>query len=296
ESNGSRSRVAADAQAYMNDVDINYTKEAFLNPINLAFLIVAMLTAFFLSGSEPVFNLILIMAAALELMYLGVVPRNERFRRAIRSQRAAEHAKPPSQKEIFQLLTKTSQRRYARLRKLEKDISTNYRKLSYATQGLLESHLQKIDGLLDSYLNLLYQKERYEYTIQTGTEGEVLQAIASLREDMADDTERVRAIKERRLRILEQRLQRFKRSNENLEIIEAQLETIEDVVKYIHEQSLPLRNPEEITFQLDTLLSEVEETEAAIEEIEEVFSPATDLLGDMDTYGTQEEEEPQSTS
>ncbi len=280
----------------MNDVDINYTKEAFLNPINLAFLIVAMLTAFFLSGSEPVFNLILIMAAALELMYLGVVPRNERFRRAIRSQRAAEHAKPPSQKEIFQLLTKTSQRRYARLRKLEKDISTNYRKLSYATQGLLESHLQKIDGLLDSYLNLLYQKERYEYTIQTGTEGEVLQAIASLREDMADDTERVRAIKERRLRILEQRLQRFKRSNENLEIIEAQLETIEDVVKYIHEQSLTLRNPEEITFQLDTLLSEVEETEAAIEEIEEVFSPATDLLGDMDTYGTQEEEEPQSTS
>src|SRR5690606_19053599 len=190
ESNGSRSRVAADAQAYMNDVDINYTKEAFLNPINLAFLIVAMLTAFFLSGSEPVFNLILIMAAALELMYLGVVPRNERFRRAIRSQRAAEHAKPPSQKEIFQLLTKTSHRRHARLRKLEKDISPNYPKLSSATQGLLESHLQKIAGLLDSYLNLLYQKERYEYTIRAGTEGEVLQAIASLREDMADDTER----------------------------------------------------------------------------------------------------------
>lgn len=290
--------MTADAQTYMNDVDINYTKEAFLNPINLGFLIVAMLTAFFLSSSEPLFNLILIMAAALELMYLGIVPRNERFRRAIRSQRAAEHAKPPSQKEIFQLLTKTSQRRYARLRKLEKDISTNYRKLSYATQGLLESHLDKIDGLLDSYLNLLYQKERYEYTIQAGTESEVVQAISSLREDMADDSERVRAIKERRLRILEQRLQRFKRSNENLEIIEAQLETIEDVVKYIHEQSLTLRNPEEITFQLDTLLSEVEETEAAIEEIEEVFSPSVDLLSDIDTYdtGEREQEEPQSAS
>ena len=274
----------------MNDVDINYTKEAFLNPMNLGFLIMAMLTAFFLSGSEPWFNLVLIMAAALELMYLGVVPRNDRFRRHIRSQRAAEHAKPPSQKEIFQLLTKTSQRRYARLRKLEKDISTNYRKLSYATQGLLESHLDKIDGLLDSYLNLLYQKERYEYTIQTGTEGEVVQAISTLREDMADDSERVRAIKERRLRILEQRLDRFKRSNENLEIIEAQLETIEDVVKYIHEQSLTLRNPEEITFQLDTLLSEVEETEAAIEEIEEVFSSSADLLSEIDTFESKEEE------
>lgn len=275
----------------MNDIEINYTKEAFLNPMNLGFLIMAMLTAFFLSGSEPWFNLVLIMTAALELMYLGVMPRNERFRRAVRSRRAAEHAKPPSQKEIFQLLTKTSQRRYARLRKLEKDIATNYRKLSYATQGLLESHLDKIDGLLDSYLNLLYQKERYEYTNQSGAESEVIQAISSLREDMADDSAKVRSIKERRLRILEQRLQRFKKSSENLEIIEAQLETIEDVVKYIHEQSLTLRNPEEITFQLDTLLTEVEETEAAIEEIEEVFAPASDLLSDIDTYGTDEPEQ-----
>jgi hypothetical protein len=277
----------------MNSQDINYTKEAFLNPWNLAFLIVAMLTAFFLSGAGAVFNIILLMAAAAELMYLGIVPRQERFRRLVRSQRAAEHAKPPSQKEIFQLLTKHSQRRYARLRKLEKDIRTNYRKLSYATQGLLDSHLKKINGLLDSYLNLLYQKERYEHSLQTGTESEIVQAIASLRDDMADDTPKVRAIKQRRLRILEQRLERFKRGRENLEIIEAQLETIEDVTKYIHEQSLTLRNPEEITFQLDTLLSEVEETQAAVEEIEEVFARPTDLLSEMDTY---EAEEPESES
>ncbi|MEX0746724.1 MAG: hypothetical protein WD275_01910 [Rhodothermales bacterium] len=276
----------------MNDVETNYTKEAFLNPMNLGFLIMAMLTAFFLSGAgEPWSNLVLILAAALELMYLGVVPRNERFRRAIRSQRAAEHAKPPSQKEIFQVLTKFSQRRYARLRKLEKDIRTNYRKLSYASQGLLDSHLDKIDGLLDSYLNLLYQKERYEYTVQSGAESEVVQAISALHDDMSDDMPKVRAIKERRLRILEQRLQRFKKSNENLEIIEAQLETIEDVVKYIHEQSLTLRNPEEITFQLDTLLSEVEETEAAIEEIEEVFTQSVDLLSDVDSYSSEEEKQ-----
>jgi archaellum component FlaC len=280
----------------MNDVEINYTKEAFLNPMNLGFLIMAMLTAFFLSGvGEPWTNVVLILAAALELMYLGVVPRNERFRRAVRSQRAAEHSKPPSQKEIFQVLTKFSQRRYARLRKLEKDIRTNYRKLSYASQGLLDSHLDKIDGLLDSYLNLLYQKERYEYTVQSGAESEVVQAIAALRDDMSDDMPKVRAIKERRLRILEQRLQRFKKSNENLEIIEAQLETIEDVVKYIHEQSLTLRNPEEITFQLDTLLSEVEETEAAIEEIEEVFTQSVDLLSDVDTYTPEEEQQREPT-
>jgi hypothetical protein len=279
----------------MNDVDINYTKEAFLNPYNLGFLIMAMLTAFFLSSYDPWFNIVLILAAAAELMYLGVVPRNERFRRAIRAQRAAEHAKPPSQKEIFQLLSRQSQRRYARLRKLEEVIQGNYAKLGYATQGLLESHLKKLNGLLDSYLNLLYQKERYEYAMQSNAESEVVRAIGSLRTDMKDDVPKVRSIKQRRLRVLEQRLERFKKGNENREVIEAQLETIEDVVKYIHEQSLTLRNPDEITFQLDTLLSEVEETEASIAELEDVFSTNPGgLLDEIDTFDT-ETDEPDAT-
>ena len=272
----------------MKERDINYTKEAFLNPWNLAFLIMAMLTAFFLSGNEIVFNIILIMTAATELMYLGIMPRQERFKRVVRSRMAQEHAKPPSQKEIFQLLTRVSQRRYVRLRRLEKEIATNYRKLSYASQGLLNSHLKKIDGLLDSYLNLLYQAERYEHYQRNASESDLCSAISSLQADIRDDSPRVRAIKERRLHVLEQRLNRLKRSSENLEIIRAQLETIEDVTKYIHEQSLTLRNPEEITFQLDMLLSEVEETEATVEHIEDIFAQPTDLLAD--TYGPEEEE------
>ena len=265
----------------MSEQDVNYTKEAFLNPWNLGFLIMAMLVAFFLSGQEPWFNLVLLVAAALELLYLGIVPRDERFRRVIRARRVREHQKPPSQKEIFQLLTRISQRRYAKLRKLEKDIRANYRKMNYTVQGLLDSHLKKINGLLDSYLNLLYQKERYEYSLQSNTESEIVRDISAIRIDLEDDSPRVRVIKERRLHILEQRLDRFKRGRENLEIIEAQLETVEDVIKYIHEQSLTLRNPEEITFQLDTLLREVEETEASVQEIEAVFNQSASLLDDL---------------
>ncbi|MGB0650114.1 MAG: hypothetical protein ACPGQT_04300 [Rhodothermales bacterium] len=267
-------------------LDINYTREAFLHPWNLTFLIVSMLVAFgaSLTGATWPFDVALLVTSGVELAYLGMMPRNDRFRRAIRSRRAAEHAKPLSQKELFQNLAAPDRRRYARLRKLEKDIRGNYRKLSYASQGMLDSHLKKIDGLLESYMKLLYQKERYEFSVHSGVESEVLRAIEALREDMEDDTPRVRAIKARRLRILEQRLERSKKGQENLEIIEAQLETIEDVVKYIHEQSLTLRNPEEISFQLDTLLTEVEETQASVEELEEVFANPVDLLSEMDSF------------
>jgi hypothetical protein len=149
---------------------------------------------------------------------------------------------------------------------------------------MLDSHVKKISGLLDSYLKLLFQHERYEYSTQARSEAEVVRAITELRDDMSSDTPKVAAIKSRRMKILEQRLDRFKRGAENLEIIEAQLETIEDVIKYIHEQSLTLSNPEEITFQLDTLMNEVQETQSTVEEMEEVFGRQTDLLGDLDTY------------
>ena len=272
----------------MNEANVNYTKEAFLNPWNLTFLIVAMAAAFGTSllggGADFLFNTVLLFTAALELLFLGTVPRQTRFRRAIKAQRAAEHAKPPTQKELYRLLSRANQRRYARLRDLEKKIESNYRKLSYASQGLLDSHISKIDGLLDSYLTLLNQKERYQQYGKRTEKDEVAQAIEDLRKDMEDDPPRVKNIKKRRLKILEQRLERFKKSHENLEIIEAQLETIEDVIKYIHEQSMTLRNPEEITYQLDLLLSEVEETESSIGEIEEAFASPMDLLSGMDSF------------
>jgi hypothetical protein len=275
----------------MHESDINYTKEAFLNPWNLAFLIVAMLTAFFLSGVAEFSNLVLVIAAAFELLYLGIVPRDERFRRVVRAQHAAERNKPPSQKEIFQLLSRYSQRRYAKMRRLEQDIQANYRKLSFASQGMLEAHQRKIDGLLDSYLNLLYQKERYEHTSHQDNETNIARAIETLRATMARDSDRVKAIKRRRLSILEQRLERLKRGRENLDVINAQIETIEDVVLYIHEQSLTLRDPEGITSQLDALLRDVEDTEASVVEMEELFASPRDLLTEMDFLEEPRDEE-----
>jgi len=267
----------------MNERPINYTREAFLHPWNLTFLIAALGVALGVSFSGSpswLFETALLFTTALELFYLGIMPRQERFRRAVRARRAAEHARPPSQRELFQLLSRTSQRRYVRLRNLQQQIQSNYQKLSYASQGLLESHLHKIENLLRSYLNLLYQKERYEQYLGNTSEDRLAEAIQLLQQDMADDAPRVRSIKERRKRILEQRLERIKKARENLEIIEAQLDTIDDVIQYIHEQSLTLRNPEEITFQLDTLLSEVEETESTVAQIEDIFTSPMALAGE----------------
>src|SRR5690606_7051029 len=163
-----------------------------------------------------------------------------------------------------------------------------FSKLSYASQGMLDAHLNKIDGLLDSYLNLLQLKDKYrKFTARTAEE-EIVRAIAQLRSEMQQDPPRVRRIKERRLQILDKRLVKFKKANENLDIIEAQLATIEDVTRYVYEQSLTMQNPEEVSFELDTLVAEVEETQASVEALEAVLvAPTAQLFGpDHDAIGS----------
>ncbi len=275
----------------MKDQDLNFSREAFLLPYNLAFLLVALVAAFAMGGVTFASNVILLLTASAELTYLGIMPRHPRFQRLIRSQKAAELAKGPSQREVFNGLSRQAQRRYGRLRQLEKEIQTNYERLTMGSQGLVQSHVRKLDVLLTSFLNLLYMRERYDEAMQATTQSEITAQIAALKADMEDDAERVRAVKERRLRILENRLGRVGKGRENTEIIEAQLDTIEDVTRYVHEQSLTLRNPEDVTLQLDMLLSEVEHTEASVKQIEDVLSGNFSML---DLEGLQEAPSPEA--
>ena len=259
----------------MPDEPINFTKEAFMSPVNLGFLILALVVALLAGG--PVANGLLLFAAAAELLYLGTVPRSDRYRRAVRARKIGERRKAPRDRDVFRTLAKDDQKRYVRFRNMEKAIKDNYAKLPYSSQGLLDAHLKKLDGLLDAHLNLLQLKERYvQFARRTG-ENDIVDAIAALRHEMQGDPPRVRAIKQRRLVILEKRLDRFKKAGENLAIIEAQLETIEDVTRYVYEQSLTMQNPEEVSFQLDTLMSEVEETQHSMEVLEDSLDPTSGL-------------------
>ena len=262
----------------MPDEPINFTKEAFMSPVNLGFLILALVIALLAGGVTA--NVLLVFAAAAELLYLGTVPRNDRYRRAVRARKIGERRKEPRDRDVFRTLAKDDQKRYVRFRNMEKAIKDNYAKLPYSSQGLLDAHLKKLDGLLDAHLNLLQLKERYvQFARRTG-ERDIVDAISGLRHEMQGDPPRVRAIKERRLVILEKRLDRFKKAGENLAIIEAQLETIEDVTRYVYEQSLTMQNPEEVSFQLDTLMSEVEETQHSMEALED--SLGTSGLTELD--------------
>lgn len=274
---------------------INFTREAFLHPLNMGMLFTSTLAAFFLNDVGQVSNLIFTVAFGMELMYLGIVPRLPRYQKSVRMRKLRERNEAMEERIVFQELDRKSQKRFLVLKHLSKLIKQNFDKLPYSSQGLLENIRNKIQELLSNYLTLLDLNKRYRTYIDSSLEKKLHSDIEREEKLIAEtDSERLKNTKKRRLTILKKRLKRFEAAKEKSMICETHLETIEDAVRYIYEQSMTMSDPEEIGFQLDNLLMEVEETSQIINDLDEEILPmyndsVSELSLDDELEETQEE-------
>jgi hypothetical protein len=264
------------------DIKVNYTREVFMHPANLTFLAGAAATAFFLSDAALLPNAILTIAFGVEIIILGSIPRTEIFRKWVKYRKLKARKTESTEKELFNQLDAATQKRFLVLKHLSKLIKDNFDRMPYASQGMLTSIQKKLDGILTSYLNLLYSYRRYGQFINQVAEDKLQEQIAEERKEMDEASlEKLKAYKQRRILILNKRIERIKNAKEKYLICETQLETLEDAVKYIYEQSLTMNNPEEIGFQLDNLLNEVEETNIIFAELESEM-PSLTMLDELD--------------
>jgi len=265
------------------DQSINYTREAFLHPLNMGVLLVATIAAFALADVGLVSNLVLSMAFGVELMYLGIVPRLPRFRKNVKLKKLRERSSASEDKTVFQSLDQKSQRRFLVLKHLAKLIKENFDKLPYSSQGLLENIRKKIEELISNYLTLLDLHKRYQLYMDTSVEDSLKQEVQKEGEKIKQlESERLKRTKARRLAILKKRLKKFEIAKEKYLICETHLETIEDAIRYIYEQSMTMSDPEEIGFQLDNLLEEVEETSQLIDDLDRDILPIYSDLEDVE--------------
>ncbi len=265
------------------DTSINYTREAFLHPVNMGFLLVATITAFTLSDVGLISNVILSMAFGTELMYLGIVPRLPRFRKNVKLQKLRDRNSEDEEKTVFQELDQKSKKRFLVLKHLTKLIKENFDKLPYSSQGLLENIRKKIGELISNYLTLLDLHKRYKLYMDTSVEESLKREVKNEEEKLETlKSERLKKTRVRRIAILKKRLKKFEIAKEKYLICETHLETIEDAIRYIYEQSMTMSNPEEIGFQLDNLLEEVEETSQLIDDLDQDILPSYSGLDDID--------------
>jgi hypothetical protein len=251
----------------------NYLGQAFKSQYNLIGLATALGFAV-LSGTA----LPLIVAAGVEMMVLPLVAGSSRFQRLVRARLSQEQQEEhQAQKQVetsgmLRSLSDPERHRYRLLEGLSGEIRQNYRGLDASSRMLLDDVVRKLDFLLSFYLRMRHSLGRYDSYFATTDPERMQERIAMLDHEIATGPERVRQIKARTRAVLVKRLERYRKAHENRQLIEAQTETVQEVLQLLRDQSYSMTDPRTITEQLDGLVSAAEETERGVKDMEDILA------------------------
>ena len=255
---------------------INFVKEAF----NLQYNWIALAGAgafALISGSL----LPLILAGGVELMYLAVVPHNFRFQRLVRSWKFSEQQKQNQQKlsDMLRTLPPEMQSRYIHSAQVCNSIHTNFAQFSSTSQIFLQQIDTRLQGLLNGYARLLLAAAQQQQYLKSTDANDIKREIVALQKTLNSDPPKVQEINKKRIEILAKRQEKFDKINENRKVVDAQCAAVEDVLMLVRDQSVSMRDPQQVSERLDNLVHDVEQTEQTVQQVEAIFS---DMSSDLD--------------
>jgi len=264
--------------------EINFVKEAFNIQYNWIALGGAAAFALVTGTAIPI-----ALAGVLELMYLAVVSQHPRFQRLVRSWKFAEDQKRNEQKlgDMLRSLPPDMQGRYIKLAEVCRSIRGNFSQLSSTSQIFVQQMDQRLEGLLHGYARLLSAAFQQRQYVKTTDPDEIKKEIAALQQHMNTDPPRVQDINKKRVEILSKRMEKYQKINENRQVVDAQCSAVEDVLQLVRDQSVTMRDPQQVSDQLANLVHDVEQTEQTVQQVESIFSGLTPemegIMQDSDT-------------
>ena len=226
----------------------------------------------------------LLIAAGIELVALPLVSGNSRFQRLVRARDLEEKSRAREEKaqaqttEMLRALDDFERGRYRQLEGLAQEMRHNYRGLDASSRMLVEELEDKLDFLLSFYLRMRHSIARYQRYFSTTDPEKLQERVFMLEQEIANSPERVKEIKTRTRAVLGKRMERYTKALENKQLIDAQTETVQEVLQLLRDQSYSMRDPKSITEQLDGLLSSAEETERGVKDMEELLALEQDAL------------------
>jgi len=248
--------------------DINFVKEAFNIQYNWIALAGACAFAIVSGSLLPI-----ILAGGLELMYLAVVSQNWRFQRLVRSWKLGDALKERQVQfaQMLNSLAPDAKARYFKLAQVCASVRANFSQLSSTSRVFLEQMDSRLDGLLQGYARLLLVSSQQQQYLKSTDPNEIKREIATLQDSITKDLPKVQDINKKRVEILNKRVEKYQKICENQEVVNAQCSAVEDVLHLVRDQSVTMRDPQQVTDQLDNLVRDVENTEQTVQEVEAIF-------------------------
>src|SRR5271163_4128969 len=256
--------------------DVNFVAAAFNLQYNWIALGGAALFAVVSGSLLPI-----ILAAGTELMYLAIVPQMATFQRLVRSWKFGEELQQ-RQVQYAQMLSSLSpeaKARYAKLAQVCANVRGNFSQFSATSKIFLEQMDARLDGLLDGYARLLLAATQQQQYLKGTNPEDIEEEIAGLQNAMTQDPVKVQEINKKRVEILTKRLEKYQKICENQQIIDAQCLAIEDALHLVRDQSVTMRDPQQVSDQLDNLVRDVEQTEQTVQQVEAILG---NMGGDLE--------------
>ena len=256
--------------------NINYIREAFHLQYNWIAMVSAGAFALVSASFLPI-----ILAGGLELMYLAIVPQNWRFQRLVKSRKFAEEQQKHQQKlsEMLASLPAEMQSRYVHAAQVCSSIRSNFAQFSSTSQIFLQQIDSQLQGLLNGYARLLLAATQQQQYVKSTEQDGINHEIASLQKSLSSDPPKVQEINKKRIEILTKRMEKFDKISENRKVVDAQCSAVEDVLMLVRDQSVTMRDPQQVSERLDSLVHDVEQTEQTVQQVEAIFS---DMSPDLD--------------
>jgi len=260
----------------------NYVKEAFKWQYNLIALGGAAAASVISLSPLP-----LILAAGAELMYLASVPGIPAFQRLVRSWRYADQKKEHDErlKAMQYSLPPEIRDRFRHLEDITADIRRNYARLSSTSQAFIGQIEAQLQGLMTAFIRLANSDVQHVQYLQTTDVNGIRNEVKYLKERLAKDAAKVQEINRKRIEILEKRLEKYQKIRENRQVIDAQCRAIEDVLQLIHDQSITMADPQQVSDRLESLVKDVEQTEESVREVEAIFQMSDQLAPAPEGFG-----------
>lgn len=246
----------------------SYFQAALLHPVS--YITVGVLGLMSLVTFNP---LPLMLGIGLEVLWLGGAPMVPAFRESVDKKRLrdAEYDEAAARKEQLSALPGPVKDRYARLSATAQSIRENYSKDTQASALFLDQISERVDDVMKRYLKLLTAHHRFGEHLRENDPAAIQGKLQAAERDMQSAEEHVKKVHERKRDILQKQLTKLEKTRKDHEVLEAQLSATEELVRFLSSQAISMTKPEEITEQLDGILSEVEVSEATLNELESSF-------------------------
>lgn len=260
----------------MADGDPNYLRAAFLNAYNLS-LVGAAAVATWMTGDW----LVGAAAVGLEALWLVLGSDLPGFKRAVKSQEYARRQQDErrSNERLQAQLPEREWHRAQALDQLRADVERDLAANPSFQAVLLQSEVAKLSQLQQSFVRLAYASRRAEsYLANVDVNDLARQSKAQA--DLADQSNdpMVRDLAKKNSQVLTRRVAAMKDIDGFVAKAKVQLSLIENSVRLLRDQALTMTSPDQLTFQLDDLLSGVEAVQQSARDAEELFgNPVSEI-------------------